>query len=1709
MSDNLEDVFEEAIEGIAALKSFPNELQQYIENAPNYPPDDYDADFNIDIFAIFDLLYKLSIPSGSDGIAGVDSQYDTENLKKYVSQGNSEVRYLESLTSLMGFCLCEHINFELKSQGKRTIDDLWHVDGFQDYCLDMIQGDWFTSAHILTDIDRHDHLFSISWLLIADYMQDRDHAFRNFPTSGGDFQSRASYQTLTKWSYNLWASEGKGNPARMDQIVEFCGRIATVGLCPPDPTTGIQRPTPVSRVLKSFYGMGMEVFDDGDYQRDLQDSLDRLDDKEDIINEWQTYCQTFTKTWIEEIRPYWKKGIYNAFRDKQWDAIRWWEYISYDDQNTFGWGIDYLPVESQPWIGAKVQYPECTILAGTPITLSDGTKRPVEAIYPGDRLLTHASPKTATTGMQYLINQQVKGRLIGFNGESPSILSSQVFHTTTGLRAVDPEAAQRLNPYQRIGLLATGHVVFRLEQDKYTMVEIKSIRETEESTFDQAYTLALYGEQQTYHVHSYLVDTNSPRHTLRETVKKLRTVPGSKRLGMLSQCPEMWPVFQKFDGQCIDQRLNWELFGSYESPDGESPIVKNSVSYEEHLKVRRSLFQRKGIPIDSLTRGFSLTPHHPDRLPAGYQLPTLSVVDGYLLVDEEVQLRSTYDPRERCFRWSRELQQQGLFEHGAVQINSKAVSGTGVIYLSSEEESQTMPSREQVHPFKAHARSLEELPATKEVGGDGWSNVDNWELTLDRSVWPPPAEGEDDNPPDEPQDPVEGGIVENGYWTGAGGSRPTQCGAFYKVFSTLKDGINTFTVVFSRAPFVPFVSDSNTGLDIKKKFQVGFNPDLGADVTLPALYQQMTFTINGLHTKLRGYFFEYDPTKRGYKGDRHFVKGDKIKSSAVDACRSKISHAYSSVSNFGVATSFNERPQPAPVTKGLLSNTEPDLEDLYDFVGYTEVELHNETQGLIRKMMMYHMDTDQRKNILREPQPTPGTDIPHSLAEDLPQELKDFFKDKYAPAFICRYVGRTQKYSSSFTKQEMRNLWYWWEGSGPNSLSQSEHYNDINRLGSRVAMQQLYQKQLEPYMNDHPEQWAQDLHDAIVGNPDIINDWVLKPVEGGINKVNKQCNILDALSPSVKWAQEVFEVFMAAVVDQGAGSANIDDDDQDQKYQWIHDSMHDFIVAVLNGADWVTGKIEESLKEDILEFEKEHGLNQQADAEQRAEAILEKSSIFMREMASWISTIGKGLQAAFGGAALFKWAGEAIDKIIDDIGDKGMSRLKGIGSICMVGVSIVSATLSLYSLVKNWDSTSDAAKATVIIEVIGMVVDAAERGFDAFKAFKSGPATTVEDQVNMEVLNDKLSEVISENGEKFGEIAQEITGEEDYRTVIGDNLQGEGIPTEFSGEETWNEELSSVAEDVPPGYEDVAKKFNISGSLLRILNAILGIGLVVAMSFSLANDWNSLSDTGKVLGVLNVIVQGLTVLLDVIDVGAELGLYVVTGAMSVALPILGAVLAVIGVILMLVQFFINLFTGKQDPPDPIKDFINDVAHKLIAAFDKAPEPQLTYTLDNDKPSAGGVTTLTIEAVNNSSNDVTLSHTTISLYSGDDDVCLFRNGADETDLIQLVEETDANAKDDGHTYLTPSTVTVGQLPPPSKLGNTSTYYQYDLQAAGPPAEKSKSLQPLILKKGERLKSIWTGKVNGKGEDEERSTSWIELVEVGLKDKCQMQFMLTRV
>ncbi|KAJ8133039.1 hypothetical protein O1611_g587 [Lasiodiplodia mahajangana] len=1743
MSRELQKAWDELLSGVAAVRPFPfsdyvNRLHNkvrwcfegdsgagpvlapYINKAPNYPPDDENPELPyLDIFLIGDLLDHLSISSASDGVANND--VDSEGLKRCVSQENSKLRYLESLTNLTGFCFLEHINLELRAQGRRDLGDVYKIEGFKEFCLEKINSADFANIEIRHDLSAGDHRFTIAWLIIADYMDNRTYVFRNTPSaSGSDFATKASHKALAEWSKSLWANDGKGDPDQMDRIVEFCGKAATIGLCPSSVDTGLQRPTTVSSVMKAFYSISLNAYEDGAYAQDVKDSLNRLQDKEEIIDEWKSYCSTLTNTWVAQIRPYWKSGFYQIFQANQSKMAKLWLSGAYQLQPMeFQWK-NYFPISQDPYDGFSLTSTP-PIPAGTPIALADGTQKTVEALNPQDQVLTHAGgSKTSTLLVRKPSSRSESFKLVQFNGERPLVSSAQVFHTSTGLRAVDPEEAQRQNPHEHIGKLAVGHIIFRLkESGQYQAVSINSISPTEDVTIDRAYTLSLPAEHRTYHVHGYLVDKNAPSQNLTEIIDILRRVPGSKRLGFLSQCQETWPMFRKFDVQCIGQRLNWELFGTYQSPDGESPNPKQHVSLEGHIKLAKALRKPVGVPIDRVARAFILTPHYPSRLPVGYQLPALGIVDGYLLVGDQVLLRTAYDAHERCFRWTRELGQHGLFEHGAFEVHPEAISGAGVVYLSPSSEADVLPPLDQVHQFQAHARSLDQSHVRPASGEDTWMPLGKYDVTIDKSIWPP------DTDRTEPVTPVSGGIMEDGYMqspykvstymvqfplieqlrTQINDKFSQNLGSFCQVSGKYTDGLQTLTVWFNRAPLVPFVSDA--GLDVDKKFEVGFGSTLGVDVTLPTLFQQMTFTFDVEYKTFSGYFYEYDPTKRGYKGNRHLVTGKLINEQAAERCRAKISTTYASIFNPNTLTKKKDA-QPAPVTKNLMRLKAPSVDDLMKFTGYDERTLHNTSQLMIKNMMYYHMDKKQREDILHEPLPVVGQDIPGELADQLPGDLKDFFKNKYAPAFICRYVGKTQKYSSEFTPQEMKNLWYWWEGNGKNSLSQSKEYNDINRLSSRAAMNQLYEDKLALYLNDNPDQWAKDLSSELLGNKHQMLIYMHTPIQDGNNVINKQCSILDVLSPSADKANEYFKSFMAFALKQGVEMADIEDGNQDEQYKWIYDSMHDMIVAILEGAAWVAADVRESLAEDINEFEKQNGLNHQAEAEQRAAAILEKSAIFTRELAGWMSSVGKGLQAAFGGSALFKWIGEAFDTVSAKFASilPGVGNLKGLSTACMAGISLATAAATIWGLVNNWNTTSDAEKAVIIIESVRMVVDAAEKSLDAFKSFKSKAAATPADQVNVEALAESLSDVIMENNEKMGELAEKIAGREDYRTAMGEGLHGNGVTTESESKETFNEEITDTAEGAPPGSEEAAKKFNISGNVLKALNVILGVGLVVAMSFSLANDWSSMDTTGKVFGVLNVIVQGLTVLLDIIDLGKAVGLFAITGSMSAALSILGAVLAIIGIVLMIVQLFISFFVAKQDPPDPIGDFLKSTGHKLVASFDKAPSTELSYTISTSNLTGGSVAIVTIEGTNTSSKTVVVSHATITLYSGDDDVCLFGAGAG----IALVQEHDQSHDKPDHIYITPSSVSAGQLPKPAKLGNTSSYYEYDLQVAGPPkGSTSTGLNNLSLKPSEAFKSVWTAVINKAGSTLEKSTSWIEVVEVGLKDKCQTQFMLQRL
>ena len=98
------------------------------------------------------------------------------------------------------------------------------------------------------------------------------------------------------------------------------------------------------------------------------------------------------------------------------------------------------------------------------------------------------------------------------DGETPFATPAHVFHTTTGLRAVEPRAAMRENPWAKVGHLAVGHVLYRLREGdcrKYDTVEIRSIHRTGVVS-RTVHGIHLRQGLRSYHADGYLVALNYP-----------------------------------------------------------------------------------------------------------------------------------------------------------------------------------------------------------------------------------------------------------------------------------------------------------------------------------------------------------------------------------------------------------------------------------------------------------------------------------------------------------------------------------------------------------------------------------------------------------------------------------------------------------------------------------------------------------------------------------------------------------------------------------------------------------------------------------------------------------------------------------------------------------------------------------------------------------------------------------------------------------------------------------------------------------------------------------------------------------------------------------------------------------------------------------------------------------------------------------------------
>jgi hypothetical protein len=96
--------------------------------------------------------------------------------------------------------------------------------------------------------------------------------------------------------------------------------------------------------------------------------------------------------------------------------------------------------------------------------------------------------------------------------DAPFFTAGHVFHTTTGLRALNPTLAMRENPWADVGRLENGHVLLRLntENNSYEPVVIRSISTQIMDELTHVYGIHLREGRRSYHANNYLVAVNYP-----------------------------------------------------------------------------------------------------------------------------------------------------------------------------------------------------------------------------------------------------------------------------------------------------------------------------------------------------------------------------------------------------------------------------------------------------------------------------------------------------------------------------------------------------------------------------------------------------------------------------------------------------------------------------------------------------------------------------------------------------------------------------------------------------------------------------------------------------------------------------------------------------------------------------------------------------------------------------------------------------------------------------------------------------------------------------------------------------------------------------------------------------------------------------------------------------------------------------------------------
>lgn len=1114
---------------------------------------------------------------------------------------------------------------------------------------------------------------------------------------------------------------------------------------------------------------------------------------------------------------------------------------------------------------------------------------PIESISSGMRVLARAN--TGEFGIrsdETVALPVTKGAFIyGFNGEKPFFTSNHVFFTTTGLRALNPLLAKDENPWLDVGVLSIGDTLLWTTDGKsYELRQIRTFERQCMSAAGVVYGLHFREGLRSYHANGYLVALNYPELTVQRLLASLAKLPLRERVKAEVDLIKSKSLLTKTIGPVAVRALETALRTPHDkrAQVTPAPIDHRFPHASQHgCPSEPQPASRHHVPITQVIQSYDL------KKPAGAQPSagpsTLTLAHGIVMVDGKHVPRASLTAVGQV-RWTRQLT-TGEWEHGALHLAPDRLCGWGSTMVTDNPDPESQgaalpaPSNLTAAPVSGlsdRARTVEAVkPTPAAVSAVATGTL--YHTKVGNTLYTNETASKADAEPEAERN-----------------SNYLDLRLTIKVSSLLRGTVYLPEIDKVWGDSTAYVTNciptpNGLSITVTMKQSALSSDELAAALHPKQLFTYLTATFDFNYHHFHGHVCYYDAQARGSEGKIVALHGTSTSHSETLSA----AHAAATpmlVSSPG-AYPVRLHSSPALSTANLANNaSDVNLTDLATMDVPDDAELHENAMTQIKNTMYYTMPEDRLKTFFGMQRPA---DLDVRLSVNLPGDVRDFTRDKFGTAFLSQGLSSDGPAMPKFTPRDLTNLHYYWNGKGASCLSQAPEYATLTKIAAAVAFAKAVPRLATYLASPKGEKWADELFEALVGDPDALSGLFVTVVSGGKNLVMKHCYVMEALAPTKDYPKKLWDAILKESLRYNTQQPiKLDGIDKDL----TSEIGKELVRKVLDDSTDMDKDLRAQLKTEIKNLQVAAGISADAAAVAVADGVCDSMMASCNDMLNLLknkvgNTVTRMRQS---------WA---------EWSKQNPLKTK-LPAVVMLAVQWYQAI----SVLANWSSLKSEERSVAVLTVVNLGAATMRELGDIGRLWTDPSLPLREAAEKQEMAYHKVSQEI-----EMTDIGKVRPNRGSAYQQIGENLAKESRAATVT--ERWN------------------RFYQFSERFARITQAAVLIATSVQMGYALSDDIAAKQPAGVlVMDVLQLVITSIEALAGVGELVAW-GLSIECAIITT----IGTCCAVAGIVLAIVSLFIH-----RNPPAPpeseAEKFMDpdNPGQVFISALKAPPAPILKHQL---------------------------------------------------------------------------------------------------------------------------------------------------------------------